>query len=151
MVIDFQQDERETKYVYDKLIEFNADSMPHGVPSHYEQINLILKDEDGQIRGGILGYWTWNWVHVDILWIDESMRGLGYGSQLLGRIEQFAMERGCECIELDTYGFQAPGFYQKHGYEVFGKLEFAGGSVIRYYMVKRLPSESSTTLQSGVC
>jgi len=45
------------------------------------------------------------------------------GTQLLQAAEQEAHARGCQYMILDSYDFQAPGFYQKHGYEVFAVLE----------------------------
>jgi len=138
MIIERQNNEVEAKYLYDKIIEFNSRMMPSSVAQNYEQINLVLRDDDGQIQGGILGYWVWNWIHMDILWIDEKLRGQGYGSQLLSEIERMATDRGCECIELDTYSFQAPDFYKARGYENCGTIEYAQGQVARYYMVKRL-------------
>ena len=138
MVIERQQNDNQSKYVYDKLIEFNSRHMPDSVASNYEQINLMLLDDDGHVQGGVLAYWIWNWMHVDILWVDETLRGQGCGGQLLGEIERMAVERHCECIELDTYSFQAPEFYMKKGYEVCGQIEYARGQVPRFYMVKRM-------------
>lgn len=138
MIIERQQNEDQRKYVYDKLVEYNAKHMPQSVASNFEQINLMLLDDGGNVQGGILAHWIWNWMCVDILWVDDKFRGHGYGSKLLDQIETMAVERKCECIQLDTYNFQAPEFYKRKGYEVCGRIEYAQGQVSRFYMVKRL-------------
>ncbi|MFD1674070.1 GNAT family N-acetyltransferase [Alicyclobacillus fodiniaquatilis] len=108
MIIERQMKPDESKYVFDRLIQYNAQYMPEQVKGNYEQINLILKNEEGQIQGGVLAEWRWNWMHVGILWVDDTLRGQGYGSRLLSEIEYIAAQKECECIELDTYSFQAP-------------------------------------------
>ena len=46
--------------------------------------------------------------------------------------------RGCTQVLLDTHDFQAPGFYQNHGYEIFGSFEGIGGRFSRHYLRKTL-------------
>lgn len=132
------QDLSMAQYVYERLIAFNAANMPQGIPKRYEKVEFCLLDEEGTIKGGVLGYLTWNWLHIDILWVADECRGQGYGSQLLYLMENVAQQAGCECIDLDTYSFQAPEFYKKHGFEECGSIAFSGGKVHRYYLVKRL-------------
>ena len=67
-----------------------------------------------------------------------DLRGQGYGTQLLQAAEQAARTRGCHQVVLDSYSFQAPGFYQKHGYEVFAILEDHPRQHRNYYLRKRL-------------
>lgn len=62
-------------------------------------------------------------LHIDFLWVDESVRHDGYGSQLLHEIEGIAKEKGCRLILLDSFSFQAPEFYKKHGYREYGVVE----------------------------
>lgn len=57
---------------------------------------------------------------MDIFWLHEDLRGQGYGTQLLQMAEQEAIARGCHQAHLDTFEFQAPGFYEKHGYQCWG-------------------------------
>ena len=61
------------------------------------------------------------------------------GTQLLQAAEQEAQVRGCQYVILDSYNFQAPGFYQKHGYEVFVVLKDHPRNHRNYYLRKRLP------------
>jgi GNAT superfamily N-acetyltransferase len=67
-----------------------------------------------------------------------ALAGTGGGTQLLQAAEQEARARGCQHMILDSYNFQAPGFYQKHGYEVFAVLEEHPRHHRNYYLWKRL-------------
>ena len=64
--------------------------------------------------------------------------GLGCGTALLSRAEDIARERGCEVIFLDTYTFQAPGFYRKRGYTALGSMTDAPKGFETMWFAKRL-------------
>ena len=65
---------------------------------------------------------------IEGLWVADDQRGRGYGSQLLTAAETIAVERGCIGAWLGTFDFQARGFYERHGYRVFGELaDFPAG------------------------
>ncbi|OGC75760.1 MAG: hypothetical protein A2Z27_00875 [candidate division Zixibacteria bacterium RBG_16_50_21] len=99
---------------------------------------IFLKDHNGQIVGGIYG-WSWaGWLEVKYLWIEEAWRGKGYGSKLLNLAEQEGIFRKCNSIFLDTFSFQAPEFYKKLGYKVFGVLKDYPGEHKRYFLKKKL-------------
>jgi len=49
-----------------------------------------------------------------------------------------ARKRGARYAYLDTFDFQAPEFYKKYGYEVFGVLEDFPSGHTRYFMKKQL-------------
>ncbi|MDN4084788.1 GNAT family N-acetyltransferase [Paenibacillus polymyxa] len=128
----------EARFVRNKLIEFNATHVPADIQTQYEEINLTLKNGDGQVIGGLLSVLCWNWVEVDILWVDQGHRGKGYGSQLLSEIEQIARDKGCTLIQLNTFSFQAPEFYEKQGYEVVGVIDEAPRGFKHYYYKKNI-------------
>ncbi|WP_338554337.1 GNAT family N-acetyltransferase [Paenibacillus sp. KS-LC4] len=125
------------KAVLDKLISFNRKHFPKELSERYQEINLILKKDDGVVYGGLLGEVCWNWLEVHILYVDEELRKLGYGSKLLEEAERLAKESKCDFIKLDTLSFQALDFYKKHGYEVYGMIDNAGGHQ-HYYLKKDL-------------
>lgn len=75
------------------MIEFNAEHVPGNLSSRYEEINLTIKDESGRVIGGMLSTLCWNWIEVEIIWIEESLKGQGYGTHLLNQIELIAKKR----------------------------------------------------------
>jgi GNAT superfamily N-acetyltransferase len=87
-------------------------------------IAFFVRDETGEIVGGVNGnYGSFHWLYINALWVRADLRGLGYGSQLIKQIEDEAIEHGCQNAFLNTMSFQAPEFYKKLGYTVFGELE----------------------------
>jgi GNAT superfamily N-acetyltransferase len=102
------------------------------------QLAWYLRDATGTLRGGLVGYLAWRWLMIDLLWVDDAVRGQGYGRALLARAESAAREAGCVAARLDTYEFQARPFYEHHGYEVFGILEGYPADTRTYYMKKAL-------------
>lgn len=101
-------------------------------------LNLFIRNADNQIVGGLLGYTYWDFLGVDILWLHEELRGQGLGTQLLQTAEREAIARGCHQAHLDTFEFQAPGFYEKHGYQCWGVLDGYAGRFKRLYYRKQL-------------
>jgi len=72
------------------------------------------------------------------MWLKEELRGRGYGHQLLLLAEEEGRKRGAKQVYLDTFSFQAPDFYKKHGYEVFGELHDFPPGHQRYFLTKQL-------------
>ena len=103
-----------------------------------QALSLSIRHHDGTLIGGLSGLFYWNMLHVHLLWVDERHRRDGCGSALLSRAEQIATERGCDVIFLDTYTFQAPGFYMKCGYTSLGKLSDAPKGFDTTWFAKRL-------------
>ncbi len=78
-------------------------------------------------------------MEVDFLWVDEKLRGHGIGKRLLLKLEQTAHERGCRQVTLNTFSFQAPEFYQKLGYSIFGVIDGFGQHFQKFFLRKHLP------------
>lgn len=106
---------------------------------HEVPLEVWLLDEEGGIVGGLVGR-TWAyWLHVELLWVETSHRGLGLGSRLLNQAERVARtERSCTGSRLETWDFQAPSFYRKQGYEVAGRIDNYPPGVTEFILVKRL-------------
>ncbi|MEW4429618.1 GNAT family N-acetyltransferase [Paenibacillus pabuli] len=128
----------ESAYVRNQLIAFNAAHLSEELKHRYEELNFNIKNEAGDIVAGVLSTLCWNWLELDILWVDEKQRHQGYGSQLLLEIERIAREKSCDFIMLNTFSFQAPGFYKKHGYQLMTTLENAPTGHRHYYFKKDL-------------
>ncbi len=105
---------------------------------HGQNMCFVVKDPGGEVVGGIIGATYWDWFYLDLMWLKEEFRGQGYGHQLITLAEEEAKRRGAKRAHLDTFSFQAPEFYKKHGYQVFGKLENFPEGHTRYYLTKEL-------------
>ncbi len=101
------------------LLAFNE---AHVGPANTQAVNLIVRDGDGMVVGGLIGGWRWGWLYVDKLWVREDLRGQGIGSRLLRQAEDEARAAGCVAAALDTFAFQARPFYEKLGYTVWAEL-----------------------------
>ena len=111
--------EKEIEYVREALARFNEATV--GADGH-TPFAFVEYGADGAVIGGIIGGTYWGWMYIDILWVHEDHRKRGIGSRLLDEAEKEAVRRGCHHVHLDTMSWQAPAFYQKHGYEVIGVL-----------------------------
>ncbi|WP_283749536.1 GNAT family N-acetyltransferase [Bacillus mycoides] len=125
-------------YINNQLYEYNLKHFPSDLRDRYLEIHLFLKDENGKIRGGILGEVCWNWLEIHSFIIDEDIRALGYGTKLLLAVEKIALERNCDFIKVDTLSFQALDFYKKYGYKEYGILDNVGRDYKHYYLKKDL-------------
>jgi len=123
------------------ITEFNFANLPANSSNSMMSLGFVVKDA---VRGGLLGGITGklllgNCLSIDILWVEPEHRLHKYGSQLLLALEQAAKANGSHLSQVDTFDFQALGFYQKNGYTLFGVLEDCpciGNK--RYYLQKKL-------------
>ncbi|MAT41411.1 MAG: GNAT family N-acetyltransferase [Anaerolineaceae bacterium] len=106
--------------------------------SQNQQLCFVLRDSDQKVVGGLIGSTYWNWFYIDLLFVIEELRGLGYGHQLLELAEDEARKRGAKNVYLDTFSFQVPHFYKQHGYHVFGELKDFPAGHQRYFFTKSL-------------
>ena len=107
-------------------------------PSKSEPLNIYLEDEGGNLVAGMVAETFGNWLEIEYLYVSDDLRGQGIGSKILEMAENESRNRGCKYSFVDTFNFQAPEFYEKHGYkEVFAlkKYPYTGE---RYYYTKEL-------------
>lgn len=124
-------DDNEAEYIHNKLIEHNIKYITNA-----EEFKFCLKDSSGKIIGGIIASKDNESMTIDFLWVDESLRGKGYGGKLIKNIEDIAKDTDCIVIWLNTFGFQAPEFYTKMGYQLFGVLEKCINGYDQYFFKK---------------
>jgi GNAT superfamily N-acetyltransferase len=104
----------------------------------YRPLIIAIDDPDGRVIGGLWGRTVYDWLFVELLFVPDALRGRGVGSELLTRAEDEALGRGCHSAWLDTFEFQARGFYERLGYSCFAELrDYPAGST-RYFMKKSL-------------
>lgn len=123
------------RVIHTGLRRYNESYVEYEPPASFA---VFVRDDAGAPVGGLEGVLRWGWLRVDNFWLPEALRGQGLGRAVLGAAESFARERDCGASYLDTFEFQARGFYERHGYRVFGVQEgFPPGSR-RYYLRKTL-------------
>jgi len=99
-----------------------------------EPLNLYVEDDSGQVMAGLVAETFGNWLEIEYLFVKEDLRGQGIGPQLLQQAESEAKKRNCRFAFVNTYQFQAPAFYQKHGYkEVFTMKNYPYTGQRHYY------------------
>lgn len=104
-----------------------------------QPLTVLIKDGDtDQLLGGITGKTTLGMAFLDLFHLPDSLRGSGLGSQLLQAFENEARRRGCHNAVLYTLSFQAPGFYERHGWVKFGELPCKPEGSSRIFMSKQL-------------
>lgn len=127
-------DARDREAVLGALSAFNA---ANGYPGDTRPVALLLRDGAGAVIGGLWGRTGYDWLFVEFLVVPEALRGLDIGTRLMDLAEGTARERGCVGAWLTTFPFQARGFYEKRGYELFGELENSPGENVRLFLRKR--------------
>ncbi|WP_104401584.1 GNAT family N-acetyltransferase [Vibrio penaeicida] len=117
--LDLDPSDKDINEIRSGLIKYNTPFL-EGIPK--SQVGCYAVDDGNKVAGIIADLWG-NWLLIKFLWVDDSIRGKNVGSQLLGRIEQYAIASGCKSAQVDTLSFQAKPFYEKHGYECRMVLE----------------------------
>jgi GNAT superfamily N-acetyltransferase len=125
--------------------KLNAYNEAKAGPLNHERMFFAVRDDNGELIGGLLGSTYWGWLFISVLFVDESCRGTGVGADLLARAEALALERGATHAYLDTFSFQAEPFYARRGYEVFGRLSDFPTGQGRAWMCKTLLAPRSST------
>ena len=139
VILEESPDPEDIGLVRRGLLRFNREA---GKITNYKDLILFVRDTEGRTAGGLLGHTMGTWLHVAMLWLDERVRGKGYGSRLLQAAEEEALARGCRVAELMTFSWQAPEFYKKKGYSVFGELEEVVAGHTAYFFRKYLGKRS---------
>ncbi|MDX5515603.1 GNAT family N-acetyltransferase [Stenotrophomonas sp. RG-453] len=126
----------DTRAVFAGLLAFNQAASGDALDD--QPVNRVIHDATGRVVAGIAADVCGGWLMVHALWVDASQRGQGLGQALLADAEQQARTLGAHAVTLDTFSWQAEGFYLKHGYEVFGRLQDFPPGHHRLYLRKRL-------------
>lgn len=128
-------DEEVRKLIVAPLVEYNTSQAG---PGNGRPLVITMKDESEQIVGGLWGHTGYEWLFTQLLVVPSSQRGSGVGTKLVLMAESEAMRRGCIGAWLDTFEFQARGFYERIGYECFAELQNYPTGYSRYFLKKAL-------------
>ncbi len=117
------------------LLDFNTRQVGASLS---KPLAVLIRDPDGRVIGGLWGRTSYGWLFTQLLVVPEHLRGQGLGRRMLGMAETEARTRGCHAAWLDTFEFQARGFYERQGYRCFGELQDYPVGYTRYFMQKAL-------------
>ena len=120
IIVDHAPSSADNDVVREGLIAFNEHVT--GEPRDKE-FSVFLKNDSGKICGGIQVFLDTESVYIDALWVEGNLQKQGYGTKLLATAEGEAIKNGCIFSLVDTWDFQAEGFYLKNGYERIGELK----------------------------
>jgi GNAT superfamily N-acetyltransferase len=134
-------DEAAAQIISDQLHAYNRRHSSKGDP---RESGLVAYDVTGAIVGGCTFRTRWHWLEIEDLWLEETWRGKGLGTQIMSQVEQFAIAKGCTQARLDTTSFQARPFYESLGYAICGSIEDYPPGHTLYFMRKSLTASVST-------
>ncbi len=112
-------------------------NLSHAAPTSWDPLCVSILEEDGVVAGGLYGTTSYDWLIIELLFVPEHLRGNGLGSQLVAVAEEQARARGCIGAWLDTFSFQARGFYEMLGYSLVGTIPDHPIGGARHFLVKR--------------
>jgi GNAT superfamily N-acetyltransferase len=117
------------------VVEYNNSKVG---PSNGRALFIVLRNEAATVSGGLSGSTSRGWLFIDHLVVPKASRGRGVGKHLVALAEREAIHRGCYNAWLNTFEFQARGFYEKLGYACFGELPDYPPGFSRFFMKKSL-------------
>src|SRR5262245_38249873 len=112
--------------ISDALDEFNVEET--GLADR-RLIAVLARDPGtGEVVGGLTGRTSLGLLFVDLFYLPPALRGSGLGSEILRRAEDEGRRRGCRSAVVYTINFQAPDFYQRNGWQIFGEIPSIPGT-----------------------
>jgi len=124
-----------SRRLWDGLIRYNRKTAG---PFDYSRTVLTARGPRDRVLGGLILQSYWKESYVELLWLSERARRLGLGRRLIAEAERRARRRGSVLLHLNTYSFQAPGFYEKLGFRRFGGMAGSPRGASRHFYVKDL-------------
>jgi GNAT superfamily N-acetyltransferase len=126
---------RDSALIEGLLDEFNVQQT--GIQDRRPLAVLVKNPRTGKVVGGLTGRTSLGLLFIDIVYLPPELRGSGIGSEMLRLAEEEGRERGCSAGVVYTISFQAPGFYTRHGWRIFGEIPTTPG-ISRVYLTKQL-------------
>lgn len=113
-------------------------NVPDDIKVSYTIQNNFLAFDDKKLIGGAIGFVQYNWYFLDLLYIDKEYRNKNIGTKLIRAIEEYAKKENLTGVRMETWNFQARGFYEKMGYTVWAEIKDCPPGTIDYYLKKEL-------------
>ena len=121
--------------ILDPLMAFNLARAPDPA---VRPLHVLVREDGGDVVGGRWGRTAWGWLAIELLYLPETGRGRGLGSDVVRMAEREARARGCHGAWVDTHAWQARGFYESLGYAAFGELPDYPTGHSRHFLQKPL-------------
>jgi GNAT superfamily N-acetyltransferase len=99
---------------------------------------LVTDPETGEVLGGATGRSSLGLLFLELFHLPAPLRGAGLGTAVLRASEEEGRRRGCVAAVLYTISFQAPGFYERHGWRRFGEIACQPTGASRIFLTKQL-------------
>ena len=116
----------------------------------HRRLAILVRDRGtGEVIGGLLGGTSLGLLRIDTFFLPERLRKQGLGTRVIKAAEDEGRRRGCSRALLTTLEFQAPGFYQRHGWEVLAQFDGDPPAPTRFLMTKRLATQPHTPTPAG--
>jgi len=125
----------------DRIVNGGLDAFNDAVVGYADRkpLHVVVRESDGgPILGGIKGRTSLGVMFLDQVFLPESLRGQDIGTRMLALAEAEGRRRGCRAGVLFTISFQAPRFYERFGWRVFGEIPCDPPGTSRVFMTKEL-------------
>ncbi|MBY7896202.1 GNAT family N-acetyltransferase [Vibrio fluvialis] len=90
IVFTFSPSDEEIDRIYQGLKNFNQRAVPE---VNDETFAILVRNEQGNVVGGLTGVFFITSVQVRFLWLSEAIRKQGIGSQLISQLELMCAEK----------------------------------------------------------
>lgn len=127
-------DDEARRLIDDGLAGYNAERAGY---RDWRPLAVLARDPtNGRVVGGMLGRTSLGLLFIDLVFLPDELRGRHVGGRMLRMAEEEAARRGCRSAVLYTISFQAPGFYERHGWREFGRIPCDPPGTSRVFMTK---------------
>lgn len=109
-----------------------------GTPEVAVPVVYFLNDEGGEFAGGLSAERVGQWLNIKYMWVHDRLRGHGWGSKLMARVEADAKAAGIQRAVIDDANTGTRPFFEKLGYAVFGEIKDFPPGHTRFFMQKTL-------------
>jgi GNAT superfamily N-acetyltransferase len=133
MVLTDAPSEAAQRVITEGLDDYNAAQAGY---RDWRPLAVLVHEKDERVVGGMLGRTSLGLLFVNLVYLPEGVRSRRIGSEMLRMIEEEAVRRGCRSGILMTISFQAPGFYERHGWRELGRVECEPVGTHRIVMTK---------------
>ncbi len=138
IVQDLDHNASNAKYIMEQLRKYDATFVKNTYDQVREPYRLFVLNSKNKICGGLIAEFYWGALMIRTMWIEESLRGMGYGKELIAHAEKEATTRECLHILVETASFNNPEFYKRCGFVITGELKGFPEGHSYFFMAKRI-------------